>query len=60
MPFFLMSKYTMSFNSCNIPSLSLPTRVIGAASGIPMGVLLWGVDDRELLGVGAALEKAMQ
>ena len=60
MALILMSKYTMSFNSCSIPSLSLPTPVIGAASGIPMSVLLWGVDDRELLVVGAALEKAMK
>ena len=52
--------FTKSFNNCSVPSLSLPTPVMGAESGIPMSVLLWGVDDRELLGVGAALEAAMQ
>ena len=55
-----IAKYTMSFNCCSIPSLSVPTPVAGTESGIPMSVLLWGVDDRELLSVGAALEKALK
>jgi len=60
MGFVAISKFTIAFNNCSVPSLSLPTTVTGAESGIPMSVLLWGVDDRELLGVGAALEAAMK
>ena len=57
---FKLASYTISFNSCSVPSLSVPTPIISTDSAIPMSVLLWGVDDRELLSVGAALEKAMK
>jgi hypothetical protein len=52
--------YTFVLTACAVPSLSLPTKVRGRQSGIPMSVLPYGLRDRELLGIGGALEKVMK
>jgi Asp-tRNA(Asn)/Glu-tRNA(Gln) amidotransferase A subunit family amidase len=52
--------YASHLTTFSAPSMVLPTPGIQfAASGCPTGVMLLGVEDRELLGVGLALEGAL-
>ncbi len=46
-------------NEIPIPSITLPTSVAFPGSMIPASVLLYGLDDAELLGVARTLEEAL-
>ena len=52
--------FCMYLNEINVPSIVIPVRgVRHERSGIPCGVLLYGVDDAELLGIAMELERAL-
>ena len=42
-----------------MPSITLPTTVLFPGSRIPASVLLYGLDDAELLGIARTLEDAL-
>ena len=46
-------------NEIPIPSITLPTSVVFPGSMIPCSVLLYGLDDAELLGIARTLEEAL-
>ena len=46
-------------NEIPIPSITLPTSVAFPGSMIPASVLLYGIDDAELLGIARTLEEAL-
>jgi Asp-tRNA(Asn)/Glu-tRNA(Gln) amidotransferase A subunit family amidase len=46
-------------NEIPIPSITLPTSVVFPGSMIPASVLLYGLDDAELLGIARTLEGAL-
>ena len=46
-------------NEIPIPSITLPTSVVFPGSMIPCSVLLYGLDDAELLGVARTLEESL-
>ena len=59
----LGNEYALLFhlNELRVPSLCLPIpSVAHGDTGIPASVLLYGVDDRELLGLALALEAALR
>ena len=59
----LGNEYALLFhlNELRVPSLCLPIpSVAHGDTGIPASVLLYGVDDRELLGLALALETALR
>ena len=51
--------FSFSMNECRVPSMAIPTPVQFPESGVPTSVLMYGVDDRELFGLGLALEAAL-
>ena len=58
----LFNEGAYSSHLCTIsgaPSISLPTKVTWPNSGIPVSVMLWGTDDRKLLALALALERAL-
>ena len=46
-------------NEIAIPSITLPTSVVFPGSMVPCSVLLYGLDDAELLGIARTLEEAL-
>ena len=46
-------------NEIAVPSITLPTSVVFPGSMIPASVLLYGLDDVELLGIARTLEEAL-
>ena len=46
-------------NEIPIPSITIPTSVVFPGSMIPASVLLYGLDDAELLGIARTLEEAL-
>lgn len=46
-------------NEIPVPSITLPTTVLFPGSRIPASVLLYGLDDAELLGIARTLEEAL-
>ena len=46
-------------NEIPVPSITLPTSVVFPGSMIPCSVLMYGLDDAELLGVARTLEDAL-
>ena len=52
--------FCMHMNEINVPSIVIPVRSVRhEGSGVPCGVLLYGVDDAELLGIAMELERAL-
>ena len=46
-------------NEIPVPSITLPTSVVFPGSMIPCSVLLYGLDDAEVLGIARTLEEAL-
>ena len=43
-----------------VPAIVLPTKAKWKMSGVPVGIMLYGIDDREVLSVALALEEALK
>ena len=58
----MMNEYTFSLhlNELPIPSMALPVKSVKhPGSGVPTSLLLFGTDDRELLGAALSIEAAL-
>ena len=52
--------YTFHMNECSVPSMCIPVSAVKhIISGIPTSIMLWGINDRELLGIALALEESL-
>ena len=58
----LGNEYSWLFhlNEIAVPSIVLPTAVFHGDSGIPASVLLYGLNDLELLGIAQSLEAGLK
>ena len=52
--------FTPHMNEIPVPSIAMPVHAVKhKGSGVPCSLLLYGVDDGELLGIALALEEAL-
>ena len=53
--------FTPHMNEISVPSIVMPVHAVKhKGSGVPVSLLMYGVDDAELLGIALALEEALK